>query len=179
MVGQGNLGDFMRVITSPVKRVLMGIITLLIGLGSLLFAATVTATTAEAAVPPIEQRSATTVTADALPTVQIDGVVWDQEIVGDTVYAGGQFSYARPAGAAAGANQVARTNLLAYNIRTGELITSFAPTLNGQVKTIAKSPDGSRLYVGGSFTRSTGPTATGWPRSAPPPARWSPTSPRA
>jgi trimeric autotransporter adhesin len=29
----------------------------------------------------------TTVSADSLPTVQVDGVVWDQAIVGDTVYA--------------------------------------------------------------------------------------------
>ena len=40
------------------------------------------------------------VTADALPTVQIDGVVWDQEIVGNTVYVVGDFDNARPAGSA-------------------------------------------------------------------------------
>ena len=47
-------------------------------------------------------------TADALPTVQINGVVWNQEIVGNTVYVGGDFTTARPAGAAAGTNEVAR-----------------------------------------------------------------------
>ena len=40
----------------------------------------------------------TTVSADALPTVQIDGVVWAQAVVGDTVYVGGSFTEARPAG---------------------------------------------------------------------------------
>jgi hypothetical protein len=38
------------------------------------------------------------VTADALPTVQIDGVVWSQAVVGNTVYAGGSFSRGRRTG---------------------------------------------------------------------------------
>ena len=46
--------------------------------------------------PPIAQRSAQGVTADALPTVQIDGVVWSVAVVGNTVYAGGNFANARP-----------------------------------------------------------------------------------
>src|SRR3954452_11528485 len=67
-----------------------------------------------------------TVTADPLPTVQIDGVVWSQVIVGNTVYATGSFTKARPAGAALGAaSSVPRSNLLAYNLTTGALITSF------------------------------------------------------
>jgi len=36
-----------------------------------------------------------TVSADPLPTVQIDGVVWKEALVGNTVYAGGQFANAR------------------------------------------------------------------------------------
>lgn len=68
-----------------------------------------------------------TVAVDGLPTVQIDGVVWSQAVVGNTVYADGDFRTARPAGAAAGTNTVARTHLLAYDIRTGGLITSFRP----------------------------------------------------
>ena len=54
-------------------------------------------------------------------------------VVGNTVYAGGKFTNARPAGAAAGTNQTPRSNLLAYDITTGDLITTFAPSLNGQV----------------------------------------------
>ena len=105
---------------------------------------------------PIEQRSASTVTSDPLPTVQIDsGVVWAQVIIGNTVFAGGSFSNARPAGAAAGTNLMPRSNLLAYDLSTG-VATSFAPTINGQIKAVAASPDGTRLYVGGTFTQVNG-----------------------
>ena len=105
---------------------------------------------------PIAQRTASSVTADALPTAQIDGVVWSQAVVGNIVYAGGSFANARPAGSALGQNQVTRHNLLAYDIGTGNLITSFAPSLNAQAKVVAASPDGTRLYVGGSFTTADG-----------------------
>jgi hypothetical protein len=44
-----------------------------------------TAPAASAAVSPIASRPSTGVTADALPTVQIDGVVWSQVVVGNTV----------------------------------------------------------------------------------------------
>ena len=96
-----------------------------------------------------------TVSADALPTAQINGVVWKQVIVGNTVYVGGNFTQARPAGAAPGTNQSARTHLMAYDITTG-VMTSFAPVLNGQVKDLAASPDGKRLYATGSFTSVNG-----------------------
>ena len=101
---------------------------------------------------PLEQRSADTATADALPTAQLEnGVVWTTIVVGNTVYAGGSFTAARPAGAEPGVGTVARTNLLAFNLTTG-VLTSFAPTINGPVRALAASPDGSRLYVGGTFT---------------------------
>ena len=94
-----------------------------------------------------------TVTADALPTVQIDGVVWSQVVVGNTVYVAGDFTTARPAGAAAGVDTTPRSNLLAYNLTTGALITTWAPSLNAPAYSIAASPDGTRIYVGGDFTR--------------------------
>lgn len=96
------------------------------------------------------------VTADPLPTVQIDGVAFAQVIVGDTVYVGGRFSTARPAGAPPGTDTVPRSNFLAYRLGTGELITTFAPSFDGQVRVVSASPDGTRLYVGGDFTRVDG-----------------------
>ena len=111
---------------------------------------------ASAAVSPVVGRGTTGVTADALPTVQVEGVVWTQVVVGNVVYAGGRFSSARPAGAAPGESVVARSNLLAFDIRTGKLITSFAPKVNGTVRDLAVSPDKKTLYLGGSFTAVNG-----------------------
>ena len=110
---------------------------------------------ASAAPAPIAQ-PALAVTADRLPTVQVDGVVWSQAVVGNTVYAGGSFNNARPAGAAAGTSLTTRHNLLAYDITTGNLVTSFVPNLNGQVLSVAASPDGTRIYVAGDFTAANG-----------------------
>lgn len=109
---------------------------------------------AVAAVPPIRDSTSRTVTADGLPTVQINGVVWTQVMIGNVVYAGGEFTAARPAGAPPGTSETARANLLAYDIATGELITRFAPgALNGAVRALAVSTDKKTLYVGGRFTR--------------------------
>ncbi len=107
---------------------------------------------ASADTAPPSPTTPATVSADALPTVQVNGVVWSQATVGNTVYAAGSFSAARPAGSAAGANLTTRNNLLAYDITTGNLITSFAHSLNGQAIVATASPDGTRLYVGGDFT---------------------------
>ncbi|WP_210509040.1 S-layer family protein [Naasia sp. SYSU D00057] len=99
-----------------------------------------------------------TVSSDALPTVQVDGVVWSTKIVGNTVYVGGDFDNARPAGAAAGTSLTPRANVLAFNLQTGALITGFVANTNGVVNSITASPDGSRVYIGGTFTTVNGTT---------------------
>ncbi|MEU6041042.1 LamG-like jellyroll fold domain-containing protein [Actinomadura sp. NPDC047616] len=98
---------------------------------------------------------------DPLPTWQVDGVVWSMTTVGNTVYATGNFAKARPPGTAAGSSQeVDAQNIVAFDIRTGDLVTSFRHSLNGQGLRIVASPDGKRVYVGGEFT-----TVDGQPRS--------------
>ncbi|RMI41285.1 PKD domain-containing protein [Actinomadura harenae] len=116
--------------------------------------ATVSSTAADsAATPP-------TVSADPLPTWQVNGVVWSMATVGDTVYATGNFSKARPPGAAAGTQEVDRGNLLAFSLSTGELVKSFDHSLNGQGLRVVASPDGRRVYVGGEFTSVDGKAHT-------------------
>ncbi len=134
----------------PIAVLITGAVVLAFGM--------VVAPTASATPGPVVPRPGSAVTADSLPTVQVDGVVWSQAVVGNTVYAGGNFTSARPAGSPAGQNTTTRNNLLAYNLTTGRLIDSFAPSLNGQVQSVAASPDGSRVYVGGDFTSVSGVT---------------------
>lgn len=105
---------------------------------------------------PADPATPVTVSADALPTAQVDGVVWSQEIVGNQVFVGGNFTKARPAGAAPGQNTVTRTYLMSYDLKTGVMNPNFAPVLDGQVRDIASSPDGATVYVVGNFTKVNG-----------------------
>src|SRR3712207_4670138 len=132
------------------KSLLAGLISLVVGVGTAALPTPALADTAP--LDPTSPATPPTVTADPLPTVQINGVAWAQAVVGNTVYVVGEFSRARPAGAAPGTPEVVRKNVLAYDIRTGELHPTFDPFVNGQAVSIAASPDGSRIYIGGDFT---------------------------
>ena len=146
----------MGVVGSGVRtRAVAAVAALAVAVGSWALAVPGTAR-ADSAPTPVTPTDPVTVAADALPTVQINGVAWAQVIVGDTVYVAGSFTRARPAGAAVGTNETVRNNLLAYDVRTGQLVTAFAPDLNAQARALAASPDGTRLYVGGDFTVANG-----------------------
>ena len=104
---------------------------------------------------PIDPSEPQTVSSDSLPTAQIDGVAWSQQVSGNVVFVGGSFANARPANSAPGVNTVARPNLMSYDLTNG-VMTSWAPNLNGQVRSLAVSPDGNTLYVAGQFTSING-----------------------
>lgn len=110
------------------------------------------APTAAAAVPPVSSRTASVVTADALATAQINGVVWTTAIAGHRLFAGGEFTRARPPGAAPGTREQPRWNLVSVTLDTGALRT-WAPRLNGPVRALAVSKDGTVLFVAGGFTK--------------------------
>lgn len=75
------------------------------------------------------------------------GRVWAVLQVGDRVYVGGQFSSA----VAPNGTTSSYPYLFALDAATGALDTGFRPAPSGQVRALAASPDGSVLYVGGSF----------------------------
>ncbi|TDO43336.1 hypothetical protein EV643_11878 [Kribbella sp. VKM Ac-2527] len=79
-------------------------------------------------------------------------------IAGGSVFVGGLFTRVRPPGKPAGQGEAVRTYLAAFSRTTGNA-TSFAPTLNGAVWSIAPSLDGKWIVVGGDFT-----TVNGKPR---------------
>ena len=91
------------------------------------------------------------------PLWQTNGTVHAVLVSGNTIYAGGEFTRVRPPGTTTSSPQaVTRNHLAAFNATTGALITGFNPNVNGNVKSLAISPDGTRLYAGGQFTNVSG-----------------------
>ena len=73
--------------------------------------------------------------------------------VGSVVYLGGTFTTVRDQ---TGATVAPRANLAAFDLATGRLLTGFRADTNGPVRALAT--DGTRLFVGGSFTSVNGVT---------------------
>ena len=69
------------------------------------------------------------------------------------VYVGGNFLTVQKT--AAGGSQVAQAYLAAFDVKTGEWISSFRPTFDRQVKALAVLPNGN-LAVGGYFSQVNG-----------------------
>lgn len=93
------------------------------------------------------------------PMWQTNSEVDALAVANGVIYAGGKFTAVRPPGTAAGSSQqVNRSYLAAFSASTGALLTTFNVTLNQRVSALDVSPDGTRLYVGGSFTTVNGTT---------------------
>lgn len=85
------------------------------------------------------------------PSWQTNASVNAVAVAGDLVFAGGLFTRVRPPGKARGAGDVARKYFVVLNRTTG-VPTRFAPSVNGPVWSVAASPDGRRVVIGGDFT---------------------------
>jgi dipeptidyl aminopeptidase/acylaminoacyl peptidase len=83
-------------------------------------------------------------------TYQTNGRVRTLLTVGNTVYLGGEFTSLRPAGATG--VPVPRNHLAAVDRGTGQLLP-WNPNASAPVYTLAASPDGTTIYVGGNFTK--------------------------
>jgi PKD repeat protein len=84
------------------------------------------------------------------------GEIWDFEVVGTRAYVAGTFSSLQNAG---GGTTVNQRFLAAFNIDTGQIDTGFRPTFGGGgVNAVEASPDGTKLYVAGSFNTVNGVT---------------------
>jgi hypothetical protein len=84
------------------------------------------------------------------------GEISDLEVIGNRVYIAGSFSRIRNAGTTTWIN---RPGLAAYDYVTRQVVTGFAPTFaGGGVSDIEAAPDGSALYVAGSFNTVGGQT---------------------
>src|SRR5699024_6078652 len=79
------------------------------------------------------------------------------EKVGDTVILGGNFSRARSAG---GGAELTRNNILTFDSETGQIDSSFAPSINGMVEDVAPGPKPGTIYVAGRFSNVNGTGTT-------------------
>ena len=84
--------------------------------------------------------------------------VWAFAEIDGVVYVGGRFTQVRRG---PGSTHHDQPFLAAFHAGTGEWISSFRPELDSGVYSLAASPDGSRLYVGGEFTNVNGVANTG------------------
>ncbi|MDY3048274.1 MAG: fibrinogen-like YCDxxxxGGGW domain-containing protein [Rothia sp. (in: high G+C Gram-positive bacteria)] len=88
---------------------------------------------------------------------ELNTYVQAMDQVGNTVFTGGDFAYVENA---ASGERVQQKFLAGYDVNTGELVRTFMPQLNGQVKSLAALPNGT-LAVGGEFTQVNGQPVAG------------------
>ncbi len=103
------------------------------------------------------------------------GEIWDLEYIGNRVYVAGGFTTIRN-NASGNTTSYNQRYLAAFNLTTGLVDANFRPTFDRGVNDIEASPDGTKLFVAGSFNNvngvakrkfasinpTTGATVTGW-----------------
>lgn len=134
--------------TTPRSRVAL----VAIGVSSIALLSTGLSTLASALPGPDQSLSAT-----MSSIYQTNNTVHSVVVSNGVVYAGGLFTSVRPPGSALGSHETPRSHIAAFSTTTG-VPTSFAPTLNGNVYSLALSADGSKLYAAGAFTQVNGQT---------------------
>ncbi|WP_426565843.1 PKD domain-containing protein [Angustibacter sp. McL0619] len=87
----------------------------------------------------------------------VDGEVDAIAVVGSTVVLGGTFTQVQQTTTSP---VVSRSYLVAFDKDTGALSTSFLPTLDGPVNTLAPAGDGLSVFVGGQFNQVNGAAAS-------------------
>lgn len=75
-------------------------------------------------------------------TVGLRPDVLSLAVKGDRLYVAGRYS---------GIDGTTRKRLVAVGVTDGEIVTAFRPVPSGILKAVAVSPDGTKVYAGGSF----------------------------
>ncbi len=83
-----------------------------------------------------------------------EGEIWDIEAVGNRIYVVGGFNSAR--NTTGGNTTYQQRQIIAFNLDTGLIDANFRPTISGSLDAVEASPDGTKLFVSGSFTAVNG-----------------------
>ncbi|WP_210649111.1 PKD domain-containing protein [Nocardioides sp. SYSU D00065] len=88
-----------------------------------------------------------------------NGEIWDIEVVPqlNRVFIAGNFTSIQNT-ASGNTTTYQQSGLASYNISTGLVDAQFRPTFNGGVAAVEATPDGTKLFVGGSFNTVGGVT---------------------
>ena len=86
------------------------------------------------------------------PHVKTGTYIHDQAVVGGYVWAGGKFTQVENS---ARTVTYDRQNFFGYSVTTGA-VSPVVLNMNGEVRAVVGSPDGSSLYIGGQFTTVNG-----------------------
>ena len=128
-----------RVVPSVVAASLVAL-TLPLGLATM-------APAAQAAQPkPLHTKLAPDVPRNNMPKIN-NGDIWDIEVVGNRVFVAGSFTSVT----ATNGQTINQRGLVAYNWSTGQLDTTFRPTFDGGINAVEATPDGTKLFVAGTF----------------------------
>lgn len=79
------------------------------------------------------------------------GEIWDIEVIGNRVFVAGTFTSITDS-----VGSVTQRYLVAYDYTTGRIDRTFRPTFNNGVSAVEASPDGTKLFVAGSFNTVNG-----------------------
>jgi hypothetical protein len=80
--------------------------------------------------------------------------------IGNRMFVGGNFTTVQKGASATGADKVAQPYVAAFDATSGDWISSFRPTVDGQVKSLSALPDGT-LAIGGEFAKVNGAARAG------------------
>jgi trimeric autotransporter adhesin len=135
------------------KRTIAGVVA-----GALtVFGMSVVASNVADAAQPVPGHTAVVPDTPRTDVPMIDnGEISDIEVIGNRVYIAGSFTRIR--NTTGNTAWVTRRGLAAYDYTTRQVLTGFNPTFDGGVSDIEASPDGSALFVTGSFNTVGGVT---------------------